>query len=494
MKILMKNYVIDMAESAAVTVIATETRNLRALPFRPTEDQLTTGKAWEEWLDDIEREFRYFRIGNPADRKDAMIIYGGKEIARLEKSLPDPVDASNEYEMLRKKLNDYFLPKQNKHYARYVFLKMRPLAGEATIAYATRLREKAHDCDFGNTFDDRIIEHLIQTIENQHLIQKCIAKSWILSQFLSEAGQIEDISLQVHDMKYSPDDKNIARVRVPNKRRTFRDQLSSEEDATEVCRYCGYDRKHKTIEDCPAYGQKCHKCQKRNHFASVCKSQRCNCEISNQKKKIIRSINERNRMQKTFETDSSDTSDDEFVSKSAAHMLRIKTIKSTPGARFLHNEYANILDQHKECKEEIALMRYELQRHTGEIEMKLEQKLSERIVQMRTSINTEAYCVSNDKMATMQMKDENDNDSQRKSHMNEIIQPQRQTQNDGFVRTDQTTDLQLSCNGSPDGTRKEDSDWEDSSFIEGGAAPNTQTTRDKPIQRRRKKRKGKSHS
>ena len=132
----MINYVIDMAESAAVTVITTESRNLRALPFKLTEDQLTTGKAWEEWLDDIEREFRYFRIGNPADRKDAMIIYGGKEIARLEKSLPDPVDAFNEYEKLRKKLNDYFLPKQNKHYARYVFLKMRPLAGEATISYA----------------------------------------------------------------------------------------------------------------------------------------------------------------------------------------------------------------------------------------------------------------------------------------------------------------------------------------------------------------------
>ena len=98
----MTNYVIDMAESAAVTVIATETRNLRVLLFQPTKDQLTTGKAWEEWLDDIEREFRYFRIGNPADRKDAMIIYGGKEIARLEKSLPDPVSDSNQYEKLRK--------------------------------------------------------------------------------------------------------------------------------------------------------------------------------------------------------------------------------------------------------------------------------------------------------------------------------------------------------------------------------------------------------
>ena len=69
----MTNYMIDMAESAAVTVIATETRNLRVLLFWPTEDQLTTGKAWDEWLDDIERELRYFPIGNLADRKDAMI-------------------------------------------------------------------------------------------------------------------------------------------------------------------------------------------------------------------------------------------------------------------------------------------------------------------------------------------------------------------------------------------------------------------------------------
>lgn len=133
-----------MAESTAVTVIATETRNLRVLPFRPTEDQLTTGKAWEEWLDDIEREFRFFRISNPADRKDAMLIFGCKEIARLEKSLPDPDGDSNEYEKLRKKLNDYFAPKQNKHYARYVFLKMRPFAGEATTAYAARLRKQKH--------------------------------------------------------------------------------------------------------------------------------------------------------------------------------------------------------------------------------------------------------------------------------------------------------------------------------------------------------------
>ena len=129
-------------------------------------------------MEGIKREFRYFKITNPQDKKDAIIIYGGQEICRLEKSLPDPVQRGlNVYEKLRKKLNDYFIPKSNKHYSRYMFLKMRPQIRETTVAYPTRLREKAHDCDFGTKHDERILDYLIQTIENQTLTQKCISKA-----------------------------------------------------------------------------------------------------------------------------------------------------------------------------------------------------------------------------------------------------------------------------------------------------------------------------
>ena len=67
---------LDMGKNETVTII-TESRNLRALQFRPSEDQLSTGKAWEDWLEGVEREFRYFRIANALDKKDALIIYGG---------------------------------------------------------------------------------------------------------------------------------------------------------------------------------------------------------------------------------------------------------------------------------------------------------------------------------------------------------------------------------------------------------------------------------
>ena len=124
--------------------IVTETRNLRTQPFVVPEETNHVGKAWEEWIEGIEREFRYFQITEVADKKDAIIIYGGKETARLEKSLPDP-EIADVYLKLRTKLNDHFTPKKNKHHARYLFLKMRPHVGKTTSAYAARLQEKAKE-------------------------------------------------------------------------------------------------------------------------------------------------------------------------------------------------------------------------------------------------------------------------------------------------------------------------------------------------------------
>ena len=42
--------------------------------------------------------------------------------------------------------------------------------------------------------DDRILEHLIQTIKDSELVKRSIQKKWNLDQFLEEATQREDIN------------------------------------------------------------------------------------------------------------------------------------------------------------------------------------------------------------------------------------------------------------------------------------------------------------
>ncbi len=143
-------------------------------------------------------------------------------MAKLEKTLPNP-ETGNPYEKLRTKLNNHYLPKKNKHYARYQFLKLRPNPGESTSNYAARLREKATDCEFGDTHDDRILEHIIQTIENKTLIQKAINKAWDLSQFLIEATQMENIKQQVTDIT-SPE-ASVKASRASQTPKTMREKL-----------------------------------------------------------------------------------------------------------------------------------------------------------------------------------------------------------------------------------------------------------------------------
>ena len=240
-----------------VTVV-TESRNLKTKPFISRDDHIATGKAWKEWLEGIEREFRYFNITDSMNKKDAMIIFGGRDLARIEKSLPNPTDPGlNEYDRLRKKLNDHNTPKRNKHYARYQFLNMRTTAFETTASYTARLREKANECDFEETLEDRILEHIIQTIDNRTLIQKCINKGWNLNQFVLEASQMEDISFQVRDMKPAYRDKSVAKINCHNSYHYGRQQLRErsrieqksklqERDRckSHPCDYCGHTGFH----------------------------------------------------------------------------------------------------------------------------------------------------------------------------------------------------------------------------------------------------------
>lgn len=157
---------------------------------------------------------------------------------------------------LKGKLNDYFAPKKNAHYSRYMFLKMRPQPWESTVSYAARLREKAKNCDFHDD-DERILEHIIQTTDNQDLIRKVIYKKWTLKQTLEEMQLLEETSIQVKAMgQYDTDD--IAKISRKGRDRKGikQDRKSAESNA---CIYC--DRNHpKQKRMCPAYGKICGKC------------------------------------------------------------------------------------------------------------------------------------------------------------------------------------------------------------------------------------------
>ena len=158
------------------------------------------------------------------------------------------------------------------------------------MTYSARLREKSKDCEFGEQTDDRILEHLIQTIKDSELVKRSIQKKWNPDQFLEEASQREDINQQVKDMKedfkiskvvhesedLSPKSGKCGRRRNSKKKLPRspgkRDHKKEEKKKGKSCGYCGKTGAHPPGRNCPAYGQQCLKCGKYNHYASCCRT------------------------------------------------------------------------------------------------------------------------------------------------------------------------------------------------------------------------------
>ena len=137
------------------------------------------------------------------------------------------------------------------------------------MSYATRLREKASTCEFTNT-DERLLEHLIQTVTNKTLVQKAVNKKWGLTQFLEEAARMEDIQQQMSDM--TPRIAKVGSVPTRTQNRKYTDEKTQKQHAKyATCNYCGFNT-HPPGKDCPAYGKECRTCKKKNHFAKMCRS------------------------------------------------------------------------------------------------------------------------------------------------------------------------------------------------------------------------------
>ena len=106
-------------------------KSLKIEPFKIPENPLKVGRAWREWIEDFEDETSYFEITEIRDRVNALKIYCGKEIKKLARNLPETalVVGDDDYKKLKTKLNNHFLPKKNKHHARYTFNKQKQIAG-----------------------------------------------------------------------------------------------------------------------------------------------------------------------------------------------------------------------------------------------------------------------------------------------------------------------------------------------------------------------------
>ena len=134
--------------------------------------------------------------------------------------------------------------------------------------------------------------------------------------------------------------KEINRLQAPEQRRyqgRFCPNPPNQEQETRQrtspsprqCQYCGYN--HRRGDNCPAFGKRCRKCNKENHFSSVCRS--TSNTRGDTQKRDNGSNNQRKNIKRTTEEDSPISSDDDYFVQAVTRSFQAKKIKATATQR-----------------------------------------------------------------------------------------------------------------------------------------------------------------
>ncbi len=138
---------------------------------------------------------------------------------------------------------------------------------ESMSSFITTLRTLAKTCDYKQMSDEMIRDRIVIGIQCEAVTKQMLKKKDLTLNDAVEICQIYEISNKhLKDLKQSDSvDSNDVHA-LTNKPRQFH---KSSYKALQNCINCGGSHQA-SRQSCPAYGKRCHACNKLNHYKSVC--------------------------------------------------------------------------------------------------------------------------------------------------------------------------------------------------------------------------------
>ena len=119
----------------------------------------TLAQQWEKWTKSIDC---YLRASGVTDQKQKGAVFlhvAGPDVQEIFETLPNTGD---DYKTALEKLNEYFQPKRNIPFERYVLRQATQQPDESMDVFVTRFRILSKTCDFGQNWTKAsVIKQLI---------------------------------------------------------------------------------------------------------------------------------------------------------------------------------------------------------------------------------------------------------------------------------------------------------------------------------------------
>ncbi|KAI8511855.1 hypothetical protein Bbelb_109550 [Branchiostoma belcheri] len=261
-----------------------EGRSLRA-PGPLDVNSRNLSLTWKRWKEEIQLYIDLAVEDDAANRRKTLLYLMGENARKVYGTLTfvngenAPIEEKDRTaEQIVAAFESYCNPKKNETVERYKFFTRGQSSGETFDEYVTDLRTLASECGFGDIRESLIRDRILCGILDGKVRERLLRESNLSlakCEAICRAAEVSKQSIQtmeqtaVHMVRKNP---RSWKGDPKRKGTTPRTRTYQATQGSRACDKCG--RSHMSSETCPANGQSCRKCGKRNHFAAVCRSKK----------------------------------------------------------------------------------------------------------------------------------------------------------------------------------------------------------------------------
>ena len=198
----------------------------------------------------------------------------------------DPLQIEN-IPNIQRKLEAYIKGEINETVERYIFNQRKQKEGESLDTFLTDLKTLATTCNFCNCLKDSLLrDKLVSGIKCDLTRKKLLEKRDLTLNLAIDICRSAESSTKHMDM-YKGNSTDVNKIRKsfdkksPSPRKPLHTRTSSKpsyppsksspasKPEKKKCKFCGFE--HEMLKSkCPAYGETCRNCNRKNHFKKMC--------------------------------------------------------------------------------------------------------------------------------------------------------------------------------------------------------------------------------
>lgn len=240
--------------------------------LRPPDHLVFSGNIAENWRK-FRQRFELYLEATESEKersqkqKAALLLHvAGPEAIEVFDTFGCTTTEKESYDTLLQKFESYCQPRTNETFERYLFRKRVQADGEPFETFLRDLQLKAQSCKFGSLRESMIRDQIVFGTADDQLRERLLREDSLSLESAIKAAQSTEIAANQKRVWQSPEAKAVEAI--------SKEKVSSKDKTPNQKRACYKCKRWHEPKKCPAYGQRCRKCGRKNHFAAACRTKK----------------------------------------------------------------------------------------------------------------------------------------------------------------------------------------------------------------------------